>query len=341
MRLREHETAQLHLESADVCLQRGLRGVLAPGVHGRRNRELRLSPVLDSFGLEFLLEEFAVQLFFDAVEHRTDAEAEIAVVEFERFRECGVHVLLRDVVFLDHAAEHVFQAFLAAGKSLLAAFGVTLDKRVVVEGTLYGTCDKGAFGKGEVLEVLVEKVLRGDGDALSGTRNVELVQVEFQDFFLAEMVFHAERVDKLLALLLDAPFFASENVLDGLLGERGSALAHVAAFQVRDHGAGKAVDAETVVVPVAGVFGGDQGVHDVCRDVAVGHVHAVVCIEKGAQELFSVVIVDAGLARKDLQDGRAVELVVRILGRKDLEDDDIGGNTANQADQSECGHDFE
>ena len=106
----------------------------------------------------------------------------------------------------------------------------------------------------------------------------------------------------------------------------------MATLEVRNHGAGKAVNAESGVRPVAGVFGGDQGVHDVCRNVAVRHVHAVVCVKEGAQKFFAIVIIDAGFARKHLQNGGAVELIVGVLCREYLEDHDIGGNATNEAD---------
>ena len=85
----------------------------------------------------------------------------------------------------------------------------------------------------------------------------------------------------------------ASDVLDGLLRERGTALAHVTALEVRCHGADKAVDAEPVVAPVASVFGGHQCVHDIDRNVAVGYVYAVVRVEESAQELVSVVIEDS------------------------------------------------
>ena len=67
----------------------------------------------------------------------------------------------------------------------------------------------------------------------------------------------------------------------------------------------------------------------------------MVCVEERSQKLIAVVIVDAGLARKHLQNGGSIELVVRIVRGKNFENDDVGGDTANQADKSECGHDFE
>ena len=175
LRFGENESAELHLESADVCLECRLCGVLAVSVDGRGDGKLRLAPILDAFAFELFLEEFSVEFFFDAVEHGAYAKAEVAMVECEGSFECRVHVLLRDVVFFDHATKHVFETLLATSERLFAAFCASLDKGVVVEGTLDGPCDKGAFGKREVLEVLVEEILCCDGDALACSRYMELV----------------------------------------------------------------------------------------------------------------------------------------------------------------------
>ena len=153
------------------------------------------------------------------------------------------------------------------------------------------------------------------------------------------MLFHAERVHQLLEFFLDAAFLAAENVLDRLLGERGAALAEVPLANVPCHGARETVEAESAVVPVAGVFGGHQRVDDVHRDVSVGHVHAVVRVEEGAEQLVAVIKIDAGLSAEHLEDGVAVELVVGILFGEDLEHDDVCGDAANEADQGErCGN---
>ena len=329
---REHEATQLHLQVADVRLQRALGRVLAPCVEGRHDFELCLAPVFDALFFKQFVEEVAVQLFFQAFQRGAHGKAEVAVVEFQRFRERLFHVFFFYIAFFDHAVQNVRKAFDTAGDGLFPAFHVALDERVVVERALDRARNEGALGEREVFEFLVEEVLGRDGHALARSGNVELVQVEFQDFFLGKVLFHAQRVQELLAFFLDAPFFAAEDVLDGLLREGGTALAHVPALEVRNHGAGKAVHAETVVVPVTGVFGGHQGVHDVDRDIAVGYVHAVVRVEEGAQEFVPVVIEYARFAGKDLQDGVAVKLVVRIPFGEDLEYEDVGWYTADDAD---------
>ena len=135
LRLRKHKSAELHLESADVCLECCLCCVLAISVDGRGNGKLRLAPVLDPFAFEFFLEEFSVEFFFDAVEHGAYAKAEVSMVECKGRFESSVHVLLRDVVFFDHATKHIFEAFPAAGECFFAAFSAPLDKGVIVEGT--------------------------------------------------------------------------------------------------------------------------------------------------------------------------------------------------------------
>ena len=185
-----------------------------------------------------------------------------------------------DVTFFDHAAEHVPESFFAACDCHLPAFFGTLDERVVVERPLDRTRDKCAFGKRQVLEFLVEEVLCRDGDALARARNVELVQVKFQNVFFGKVLLHAERVQKFLEFFLDAAFFASENVLDRLLRERGTALGDAPGLDVVDHGSHESLEVVAVVSPVTGVFGSDKGVDQVDRNVAVRDIDAVVRIEE-------------------------------------------------------------
>ena len=83
--LGEHETAQLQLQVADVCLQCALGCVLGLGVQRCRDFELCLAPVFDAFFLEKFVEVVAVEAFFQAFKRRAHREAEIAVVEFQRF----------------------------------------------------------------------------------------------------------------------------------------------------------------------------------------------------------------------------------------------------------------
>ena len=335
LRLREHETAELHLQVADVVLERALCRVLALRVERRHDFELRLAPVADALLLEQLLVELARELLVDAFERGRDAEAEVAVLEVQRFRERVVHLFLVDVALFHHAAEHVAQAFLAALDGPFAPLLRALDERVVVERALHGTRDERAFRKREVLEFLVEEVLRGDRHALARARYVELVQVELEDVFLAEVPLEPERVDEFLPLGLDAPLLAAEHVLGRLLGERGAALAHVPALHVRGHRAEEPLQAEPVVRPVARVLGGHERVHDILRDVAVGHVETVVRVEEGAEQVVSVAVVHAGLARKHLEDGLAVELLVGVAVGEHLEHEYVCGDATDETDEGE------
>ena len=328
------------MQVADVCLQCAFGGVLRLGVQSCRDFELCLAPIFDTFLLEEFVEKVAVEAFFQAFKCRAHREAEVAVVEFQGLCDGCIHVGLLDVAFFDHAAEHVAESRLAAFDCLLPAFFGALDERVVVERSLDRACNECAFGKRQVLEFLVEEVLGGDSHTLACTRDVELVQVKFQDVFLGKVLFHAERVQEFLELFLDAAFFAAENVLDRLLCERGTALAHSPRLDVVDHGAHEPLEVVTVVGPVAGVFGSDKGVDQVDRNIAIGHVNAVVRVEECAEQVFTVFVEDAGFAGEHLQDGGAVKLVVRIAFGENLEHDDIKGDVANQGYKEDSDDDF-
>ena len=105
--LGQYETAQLHLQVADVCLQGALGGVLAPRIERGHDLELCLAPVFDAFLFEQVVEKVGVEFFFEAFERGTHGEAEVAVVEFQRLGERLFHVLFFDVAFFDHAPEYV------------------------------------------------------------------------------------------------------------------------------------------------------------------------------------------------------------------------------------------
>ena len=341
LRLREYETAELHLQVADVCLQCALGRVLAPCVEGRHDFELCLAPVADIFFFEELLVEVARKLLVDAFKCGRNAEAEVAVLEVERVCESLFHLFCVDIAFVEHAAENVAQSFFAALERHFLAFFGALDKRVVIEGALHRARDECAFGKREVLEFLVEEVLRRDGHALARTRYVELVQVEFENFFLGKVRFEPERVDEFLPLGLDAPLLAPEHVLCCLLREGGTALAHVPALDVGRHRADEPVQAETVVVPVACVFCRNERINDVQRDIAVRHVDSVVCVEECPEQFVAVVVVHAGLAGEHLQDGFPVELVVRIALGENHEHEDVCRDAADEPHEGECRNDLE
>ena len=169
---------------------------------------------------------------------------------------------------------------------------------------------------------------------------MELVQIKFQDVFFGKMLFHAERVQKFLELFLDAAFFAAENVFDRLLRERGAALDESPGLDVVDHGAHKTFEVVAIVTPVTGVFGGDKGVDEVYRDIAIGNVHAVVGVEEGSQQIFAVFIENARFAREYLQNGGTVEKIVRIAFGEDLEHDYIKGDVANKGYEKESDGNF-
>ena len=93
--------------------------------------------------------------------------------------------------------------------------------------------------------------------------------------------------------------------------------------------------------PVTGVFGGDKGVDQVDRNIAVGYVHAVVRVKECSEQVFAVFIEDAGFAGEHLQNIGAVELVVRVAFGEDLEHDDVKGDVANQGYEENSDDDFD
>ena len=143
-----------------------------------------------------------------------------------------------------------------------------------------------------------------------------------------------------MSFFLDAAFFAAENVLDRLLRKRGTALADSPCLYVIEHGAHEPLEVVTVVGPVAGVFGGDKGVDQVDRNIAVGDIDAVVRVEESAEQVFAVLVKDACFAGEHLQNIGAVELVVRIAFREDLEHDNVEGDVADKGYEKEGDNNF-
>ena len=139
------------------------------------------------------------------------------VVRGERDRRgLGILALRRgDRAIVLHAVEHVGETFLGA---VAMAIG-----RIIVRA-LGQAGEEGALLDVQLLRRFAEVGARGHLDAPSAAAEVDRVQIELEDFVLAQRVLDARRDDDLAHLALVGDVVADQQVLHHLLRDRGAAL---------------------------------------------------------------------------------------------------------------------
>ena len=120
--------------------------------------------------------------------------------------------------------------------------------------------DDRALGQGDIRGVLAEIGARGGLHAVGVFAQIDLVQIDGQDFIFGEILFQAIGQNGLLHLALVAALGGQQELLDELLRDSAAALAGAAFAEIVD---GRAGDGQRVHahVPVEGVVLGGQKRH--------------------------------------------------------------------------------
>ena len=179
---------------------------------------------------------------------------------------------------LDHLAQHGVAA-------LHGALGVA--HRVVVAGAFEHAHQGGGFQHGELVGALVEIGARSHLDAEGVVEEGDGVEVGLQDLVLGVERLNLVGRHGLFELAGErglAPYFFGVEVARQLLGDGGAALA-VARQRMHHRGCG-AAPVQAVVLIKTVVFGGDQRLHHIGRDLVQRHPAAVAAGEQG--QLFAV-----------------------------------------------------
>ncbi len=240
-------TAKLHaphryLVTRQAFLQRRFGLALQLRIDGRVHGVGVRGHVGDAVGLGLAAEKI------DKVE--TDVAALMRVGD--ELRRLGERlVLLRGVddAVLLHAAEHV-------GETILGAIGMAI--RIVVIRSLEQARQHGAFADRKILRRFAEIGARRHLDAPRAAAEIGGVQIEFEDFVLAERGLEPRRHDHLADLALVGHVLADQEIFHHLLGDGRAALRPARFAEIADEGADDAALVDAVMLEEAPVLGGDE-----------------------------------------------------------------------------------
>jgi hypothetical protein len=165
---------------------------------------------------------------------------------------------LVDEIQLSHPAQDV----------QLAQFGpLRIRHRIETGRGLRQAGQHGHLGQAEVLQGLAEIDLRSGGKTVGALPEVDLIDVNLENFVLGETAFDLEREQRFVDLARQRLFARKEEVPRHLHGDRAGALALAAAGEVRIGGAQYAEGVHPGMLVEALVFSRQNGLfHDV-RDV--------------------------------------------------------------------------
>ena len=201
----------------------------------------------------------------------------VGAVEVEGEGLCGVALVfgVGEVASLDHLSEHDVAA---------AAAAVGVAHGVVERGVLAESDEGCGLTDGEVDGFLVEVGVRGGLDAYRVVEEVEVVEVEGDDFLLGVVALELDGDDPLDGLLEQslgrAACCLGVELLGELLGDgRSAARAFLSEQSALDDGASEGYEVDARVVVEAHVLGGYQCFDEMGRDLGVGHADAVLAVE--------------------------------------------------------------
>ena len=158
-------------------------------------------------------------------------------------------------------------------------------------------------------------------DAPGASAEINRIEIELEDFILAERALEARRHDHLADLALIGEVLAHQEVLHDLLGDGRAALRTPAPAEVADEGADQAALVHALVLIEALVLGRDEGVAHVLRDIRERDPDApLVLLEHLGEAPALAVEHDAGARKLE-----ALELagIRQVGGRLVVEIDDV------------------
>ncbi len=103
----------------------------------------------------------------------------------------------RNIALLRHSLQHITLA-------VLGLLQVTIGR--VTARSLGQTGQYGAFGQGQVLNVLGKVVLSRRLNSISPVAEINLIEIEIKNLFLGQMLFHAPSQDRFFEFAGELPF---------------------------------------------------------------------------------------------------------------------------------------
>ena len=175
----------------------------------------------------------------------------------------GERLLLRllagiggDVAVLDQALDDVVAPLDRA---------IAIAERVQIGGRLGQRREIGRLRDGQFVHRLVEIEQRGGRDPVGGKAEIDFVEIELEDLFLAVGALDLEREQRLLDLAVERHLVGQKEVLRDLLGDGGGALRPPSlpeVLQIEQAGARHAAEIEPGMVVEVLVLGRNEGIDD-------------------------------------------------------------------------------
>ena len=122
------------------------------------------------------------------------------------------------------------------------------------------------FGEVDVAHRLAEIELRGGLDAIVAAAEIGAVEIELEDFLLAQPRLDPQGQEGLMHLAADGALRRQEEVLRHLLGNRRTALHHVIGPGILDDGAQRADDVDAEMLEEARIFGGERRLDQIAAE---------------------------------------------------------------------------
>ena len=137
--------------------------------------------------------------------------------------------------------------------------------------------EKRHFVQIEIADILVEIGARGGLDAETATAERDFVEIQFENFPLAQRILDPAGEDHLLQLARDRIFIAEQDVLGDLLGDGGAAhgafaRSHLAG--VIEHGIGRAAQIDAAMAEERLVLRRQIGLDQLGREIDILQLHA-------------------------------------------------------------------
>ena len=290
----EHGPAGALLVSRQAFLQRLFRRLLQLRMDGRAHCVGFVGQPLHAGDLLRL----AAELVDDVVAVVAPLPRQRGDVQLQRHRVLELRV--GDDAVLLHAAEHI-------GHALLRAHALAVG--VVVARSLGEAGEEGAFGEREILGVLAEIGARRQLDAPRRAAEEDRVQIDLEDFLLAQRLLDPRGDDHLADFPLVADLVADQEILRHLLRDGRAALPAFRIGNVADEGADHTALVDSGMLEEALVFRRDERLLHVLGDVGELDPEAAVVwlVELGVGRAFHVI--DVGKA------GHAQRLELVVVGQ--------------------------
>ena len=214
--------------------------------------------------------------------------------------DAGIDRLCAGDLVLLHSLQHIGKAFAGA---LRIAVGTEVARPLGHRG------QHGALGHGQRRRRLLEVAACGGVDAPGAAAEIDRVEIDLEDFVLAQRRVDARRHDHLADLALVADVVADQQVLGDLLGDGRAALRAAGLRDVGDEGANEPALVDALVLIEPFVLGGDEGALHVFRHLRERHPDAALV---GLEQLGELV---ALAVEHDARSGQLEVLQPHVIGQ--------------------------